>query len=40
VLVQRTADLLLAAACATVEKRPVFPTRKPTLALEFLDRLL
>jgi len=40
ILIQRTTDLLLAAACAAVEKRAVFPTRKPTAALDFLDRLL
>lgn len=40
VLVQRSTDLLLAAACAAVERRSVFPSRKPALALELLDRLL
>jgi hypothetical protein len=29
-------DLMLAAACATLEKRPVFATRRPSRAMEYL----
>ncbi len=35
---QRTRDLLLAAACASVEKRPVYSRRKPQLATDYLTR--
>lgn len=35
---QRTRDLLLAAACAAVEKRPIYARRKPARALEYIQR--
>lgn len=35
---QRTRDLLLAAACAVVEKRPIYARRKPARAMEYLQR--
>lgn len=35
---QRTRDLLLAAACAAIEKRPVYSRRKFDRALEYLER--
>ena len=35
---QRTRDLLLAAACAAVEKRPIYSRRKPSRATEYLNR--
>lgn len=38
VLAQGVHDLLLAAACATVEPRPVYPTRKPAAALRFMQQ--
>jgi hypothetical protein len=38
-LVQRARDMLLAAACATVQPRPYFPTRKPTPAVEYMERV-
>jgi hypothetical protein len=37
-LVQGVRDLLLAAACATIDPRPVYATRKPTQALAFLEQ--
>ncbi len=36
-LAQGVHDLLLAAACATVEPRPVYPTRKPAAALKYMQ---
>jgi hypothetical protein len=35
---QRTRDLLLAAACAAVDKRPIYSRRKPARAMEYLNR--
>lgn len=35
---QRTRDLLLAAACAAVDKRPIYSRRKPSRAMEYLNR--
>jgi len=35
---QRTRDLLLAAACAAVETRPVYSRRKPDLAMDYVHR--
>lgn len=35
---QRARDLLLAAACAAVEKRPIYSRRKPARAMEYLQR--
>lgn len=35
---QRTRDLLLAAACAAVDKRPIYARRKPARAVEYLQR--
>lgn len=32
-------DMMLAAACASIEKRPVFSKRKPTQAMEYLREL-
>lgn len=37
-LVQGVRDLLLAAACAAVDPRPVYATRKPAQALQFLEQ--
>jgi hypothetical protein len=34
----RTRDLLLAAACAAVDKRPIYSRRKPARAMEYLNR--
>lgn len=34
----RTRDLLLAAACAAIEKRPIYARRKPARAVEYLQR--
>lgn len=38
-LVDHTRDLLLAAACAAIQPRPYFETRKPSEATDFLRRL-
>lgn len=38
-LVERSRDLMLAAACSAVAARPVFHTRKPTDAVEFMKRV-
>ncbi len=38
-LVERTRDILLAAACAAHENRPVFLTRKPTPAIDYMKRV-
>jgi hypothetical protein len=35
---QRARDLLLAAACAAVDKRPIYSRRKPARAMEYLNR--
>jgi hypothetical protein len=37
-LVQQTRDLLLAAACATVRPAKLYPTRKPTQAMEYMRK--
>jgi len=34
----RTRDLLLAAACAAIEKRPIYAGRKPARAIEYIQR--
>ena len=34
----RTRDLLLAAACAAVDKRPIYSRRKPSQAMDYLNR--
>jgi hypothetical protein len=38
-LVENARDLLLAAACATLSKRPYFPTRKPDAAIHYVEKL-
>jgi hypothetical protein len=35
-LVARSRDMVMAASCAAVERRPFFPTRKPTEAVELI----
>ena len=35
----RTQDLVLAAACAAVEPRPVYPTRKPSQAVDYMSKV-
>lgn len=37
--VERARDLILAAACAAINKRGCFATRKPTLAMEYMNRV-
>jgi hypothetical protein len=37
--VERSRDMVLAAACAAITKRPYFATRKPTRATEYLSRV-
>ena len=37
--VERSRDLVLAAACAAITKRAYFATRKPTRATEYLSRV-
>lgn len=37
--VERSRDLVLAAACAALTKRPYFATRKPAKAMEYLSRV-
>jgi hypothetical protein len=38
-LVAQTRELMLAAACAALEKRPAYPARKPTQATEYLRKV-
>jgi hypothetical protein len=38
-LVQRAREMLLAAACATVQPKSYFPTRKPAQAIEYMDHV-
>jgi hypothetical protein len=38
-LVQGARDMLLAAACATVQPRPVFHTRKPAQAIAYVEQV-
>ncbi len=38
-LVANARELVLAAACAAVKPRPVFPTRKPAQAVEYLSKV-
>lgn len=35
----RTQELVLAAACAAVEPRPVYPTRKPSMAVDYMSKV-
>jgi hypothetical protein len=37
--VERSRDLVLAAACAAIDKRASYPTRKPTQATDYLSRV-
>ncbi len=39
-LVAGCRDVVLAAACAALDKRPVFPNRKPVKALEYMERVI
>ena len=38
-VVEQTRELLLAAACAAVQPRPLYPARKPAQATEYLSRV-
>ena len=38
-LVQRARDLMMAGACAAIERRAVFPTRRPNQAEDYLKRV-
>jgi hypothetical protein len=38
-LYEHARDLMLAGACAALDKRPTYPTRKPALAMDYLRRV-
>lgn len=38
-LIDNARDMLLAAAAATAERRSYFPTRKPAIAMDYMDRV-